>query len=262
MLRLLPSVLLIFFQAFAFANADQVEPLFVEGTKLYQEQKYVDAIEKFSAADALEQDNPQILYNWGLAAFKVDQKGLALGLWRRALFADSEFTQAKRALMFAKENMPKESFEIGEGVIAAIKYGLLRELSLNKLLILNLLLLIFGGILSIRYLGQRRRALEDELPLPRLSPLIVFFTTLFVLTCGLVFLKSSLNSETRATLIAGGAPLLTAPSADSNAVFTLLEGVEVGVDDVSGDWALVTGPNSMTGWVSKKNIFINSGKRL
>lgn len=234
--------------------------LYQQGLKDFQEQKFVDAFDSFQKSNAAQADNPYTLYNWGLAAFKIEKKGLALGLWRRALSVDPEFGPARKALEFAEENMPDDSFAKGQSWLNILKRGILREISVQKLLLVNVLLFLFGGWLSLRYLGQRRRAIEDELPMPNLSPIAVFFVALFFVSLVTAILKLQTLTETRATVTAADVQLMTAPSKDSNPVFTLIEGVEVDVNETENDWTLVSYPDGMTGWVPSASLFINAGK--
>lgn len=239
--------------------AQSANELYTQAIKDYQEQKFVDAFDNFQKADALEPLNPFTLYNWGLAAYKVEKKGLALGLWRRAVFADPEFAAAKSALAFAAENMPDESFASGTNWTTLLKRGLFREISLPKLLLVNALLLAFGGWLGLRYLGQRRRAIEDELPMPSLSPIPIFFGLLFIISTLAAVLKISAETDVRATVTGQNVQLMTAPLKESNSIFSLIEGVEVDVEEVQNDWTMVSYPDGMTGWVLTSEIFINSG---
>lgn len=235
---------------------------YTEGVRLYQEQRYVDAAEKFSNANQATPDNVNTLYNWGLSSYKIDNKGLALALWRRALFIDPEFSPVVDAIRFARTNMPDDVFKKSDDPIENLKSGLLRRLSLNKIFLLNTLLLLFSGWLLIKYFGKYKMAMEDDEPLPHFPTMGAFFSFLFILSLGLGGLKLITQNEIRATVITKSIDLRTGPAEDSNTVYSLLEGYEVIVENSQNDWTLVTYPGGMTGWIPKSALFISSGSRI
>ncbi len=231
------------------------------GLKLYQEQKFVDAMAEFQAADHLTPDNVFTLYNWGLAAYKVDQKGLALGLWRRALDVDPGFSPAQSALQFARTQLPEQIFSPPGDFLESLKVNVVRGLSLDGLLLVNLLLLAFAGWLFLRYRGRLKRAYEDELPKPPFPWICAAFAALFLASVALLAMKGVTESEIRATAIENNLPLRTGPSEDMNSIFSILEGTEVLVAKVDNDWTLITYPGGMTGWVPTKSLYQDTGPR-
>jgi len=242
----------------ALGTTEPVDP-FASGVKLFQEGRFVDSMNEFSQVYSQRNTDVAALYNWGLGAFKVEQRGLALGLWRRALSIDPEYQPTQRALQYARTQMPDESFAIGDSWSDYLKQRVLRELNLDKLLLVNFLLLGCSGGLFLRYLGERKKAIEDELPLPQLSPFLPFFIVMLLCSSISVLLKFTARNEIRATIIAKDASLRTAPSADGNSLFPLIEGVEVLVEKVEPEWLLVESPAGISGWVERKSALVNFG---
>jgi tetratricopeptide (TPR) repeat protein len=257
MKRFVLSLFILLNSHFAQANLD-----FQSGIKLYQEGQFAKAMEVFSSLAPSEKDSPANLYNWGLAAYKADQKGLALGLWRRALDVEPSFFRAEAALEKASKEMSAESFRFAEGNFSELKYGKLRGLSLDSLLSIHFLLFAFAGWLLIKYGLARRESLKDEKPLPPFPYLGLLFGLMFIVTSLMVGLRFSLDFESRATVTSKVASLRTGPQESANELFQTIEGMEFIIERVESGWALVTRPNGMTGWIDTSKLIQTSGEKL
>lgn len=238
------------------------EGAFQEGLKLFQEQKYIDAMAEFQKSDTENPDQPVNLYNWGLAAFLSNKAGLAVGLWRRALFLSPHFNEASKALDFAQSKMSSAAFlPPSAGSLEKFKVGLLRKMSLGNVLLLNFLLFVFTGWLSIRYFSKRKQKIEQEEEPPPISFISIGFAILFVASSVLLVIALDFHFENRATSIEQNVSLKTAPQDSANTVFTLLEGSEVIIEDIENDWALATYPGGMTGWIKTSQLYQSNGSR-
>lgn len=242
------------------AKAQDAPVSYQNALRLSQEQKYADALKEFEATFSLNPQNVYNLYNWGLAAYQMDRKGLAVALWRRALYQSPDFSPAKAALDFARSQMPSDAFTPpAAGSIENLKTGFLRTIPLGNLLLLHLMLFAFLGWLIIRYLAQRKKADQAELAPPPFPFISVLFLILFVLSSALLALALQFRSELRATVVNPNAPLKTAPQTDASTVFNLLEGTEVVVQEKQKEWTLISYPGGMTGWIQSENLFQSSG---
>src|SRR5687767_10531742 len=90
-MRIMTLLFFLFISLFVAAETTLEDGL-QAGIRLYQEENYEQASEKFKLAYGAKAETPALLFNWGLAAYKQQQKGLALALWRRALFLDPELS--------------------------------------------------------------------------------------------------------------------------------------------------------------------------
>lgn len=244
------------------ALAQQTPDSYESALRLFQEQKYVDAIQQFEKTNQDHPDKVLNLYNWGLAAFETEKFGLALGLWRRAQYLAPNFEPAAQALSFAQSKMSAAVFSPpSAGSIERLKSGLLRRLSLGNILLLNFLLFVFTGWLSIRYFSSRKKALELEEEPPPIPFINLGFAVLFIASSLLLIIALDFRFEARATTIAANVSLKTAPQDTANSVFNLLEGSEVIIEDVENDWTLATYPGGMTGWIRSSEIFQSNGDK-
>lgn len=240
--------------------AQEMPTAYQNAIRLSQEGKYKEALPHFEATFANKPDNVFNLYNWGRAAYQSNQKGLAVALWRRALYHEPDFTAAKAALEYARTQMPSDAFSPpAAGSLENLKTGFLRTVPLSNILLLHLLLFTSLGWLVIRYVAQRRQADQAELAPPPFPFISVLFLLLFFASSALLFVALDFRSEVRATVVKANAELKTAPQTDASTVFSLLEGTEVVVQSQEKEWTLISYPGGMTGWIQSENLFQSSG---
>jgi len=258
----------IFFASASLQAADVgPETGYQDALRLLQEQKSEEASRIFEQAYRAGKDFPALFYNWGLAAYYMNKKGLALGLWRRALYLNPEFTTASQALQFVAAELPKDSSANSLSAWAAFRNHFLAAVSLNKLLATTWLFLVIAGFLLIRYAGQRIHALRNESPLPKKPVIGGFFSILAFFFIFASAAKIFVLFETRATVIASRVVLRTGPTETDNPLFELIEGFNVVIrqiqapsDQESQGWALVTLDSGASGWIPTPSLFQHSGQ--
>lgn len=232
---------------------------FDAGIRLMQEQKYNDAMAVFKSAYSESEPSAALLYNWGLAAYKSQKVGYAVGLWRKALSINPDLTVARQALNFHEETSPPAAFAQDPTLWQQLKLRILSRASLNKLIIVTWIFLVTSGFLFIRYLGQRKRALRNERPLPNIPTVAAVFATLFLFMFLLSTAKAITLFEVHATVTANNVPLRTGPSTEDNILFELSEGLSVEIKRVNMDWVLVSVASGSSGWLPKEYLLQHSG---
>lgn len=232
---------------------------FARGIQNFREQKFQEAEEAFKAALASGGNSSPVIFNLGLTELKLGKKGMALALWRKALFSDPNYWPARQARdMVASEiEAPAIAHEVSNW--EWLRNTLLNPISLRSYLGLLALLMAFTGWTLIRYFGRRSRALEEEKPLPT-PPVIGFvlafcFLTVLLLTAAKVYDYFS----PRGTIIVPKAEVKTGPGKESTTLFEIPEGNEVILKDSTDSWVQITYPGGMTGWVAKDSVLSSSG---
>lgn len=251
-------VLTMFFSLSTFA-ADEA---YQKGLKFYQEQNYTEAQTQFTDVLAKDRNNKFALYNWGLASYKLSQRGRAVAAWRRALTLDPNYSLPAKALHFAQTEMPNDVFDHGTSTWESLRANILDEAQLDRFYGLSVLLILFTGFLGVRYFGARHRAFRDELPLPPFPTVAVIFSVLLVVSLGLTGAKIVAESETRATITDPGVVIRSGPNEADNNLLELIEGTEVIVKMRVKDWLQVTYPGGLTGWIPSRSAFVTSGDRI
>lgn len=226
----------------------------------YQQGQIAKAQEQFLQSLEKSPDNTFVLYNLGLTDYQLGKYGRALGAWRKALYFDPNFSLAKKAIAAAiKEKGPIQPDALSSWEI--MRREVVLNYSLNESLAAAAILLFLGGIFMIRYLAQRRQAFKLELPLPPTPYLGILSSVLFLLFVALSLLRAVDYFSPRATVISGHIDIRSGPSSDDASLFEILEGHEVIVKEVAGDWVQVAYPGGLTGWTEKSELFHHSGKK-
>lgn len=261
-MALLLSLFFCLFQPRAplWADATVIGDDVLNATKLLQETKYSEAFNAFDEIFKSGRESSAHLYNWGLAAYRMDKKGLAVGLWRRALYLDPELISARQALDFIAHELPQDMSYESSGYWYALRTGVLDKVGLNKTLILVWVFFVTSAFLLIRYWGRRQRALKENTPMPHLPILGLVFAGFMVFCLILTTAKIVSLFEIRATVIANPTTMRTGPDVNDNSIFDLVEGLEVSVKDINNQWVLITLPTGLSGWVPTENLFQHTGK--
>jgi hypothetical protein len=262
MLRRFVFLFLITSAAFAFAGdpvTNASEDGFQSGIKLYQELKYSEAFDKFKKEFSDGKDFASLHYNWGLAAYKLKQKGYAVGLWRRALFLDPEFRPAQQALEIVEHELPRDTS--GEtSSWWSFRTHILDRASTGKFLFLTWVLLGLSGFLLVRYVAARKTALVKELPMPKPPTVGVGLLVVMLLFAFFSIAKIFSVFEIHATVVTSTATMHTGPNGDDNAIFDVLEGFDVIVQSVHNGWVQINLRSGQSGWVKADSLIQHTGK--
>lgn len=242
------------------ASSSGAQQAFQQGIKAYQQQNFQGASDFFRKSLSLNSENPMTLYNLGLSEYRQEKKGWALGHWRKALSVSPEFELAEKALEFAQSRMPGGLHFSESSYWEDLRLLLLNRVSLNKFLAITWIFLFSGGLLMIRYFIRRRIALKTETPLPSFPNLGVLCALLFFIGFALSGAKIWDHFVPRATVVTSDIPLHSGPNKEDSVLFDLEEGFEVIVNGDRGDWAQVSFPGGITGWVTKSALLHSSGK--
>lgn len=233
-----------------------------KGLKLFQEKEFKSASEQFHSAYEVEPHNPYVLYNWGLSEFELGNKGMALAAWRKALFLEPDLTPAVNAIEFLTSTTSIGAANFHHSYWEIFRQKVLARISVNQSIFISLIFLATFGWLAIRYFGQRRLAVEEELPLPPIPWLAISLLLVFIVLQSTAVLKIYDYFTPRATVITSTVTVKSAPTSDASSLFEIYEGSEVLLKRKITDWSQVKYPGGLTGWVESQNLFHTSGREL
>jgi len=224
----------------------------------YKAKDYPKAIELFSLALKEQPDQPEILFNLGLAWQKAENKAMPIALWRKTLTIDPSYSKAKKALDFVQRIAPARNT-----LWEKYRAGFLRPLPFNLILALLFISLVFLGFSLINYLGLRKKAQADEFAE---NPGIPLKTTLwglvFLITLIITLSKSIDNFESRGTVINVDTSLLVSPNKDSLELSKVQAGLEVIMNKSFDNWVQIKIPGGPAGWIRNEEIFQTQGRQL
>lgn len=258
MFRLLLAATLIVSSFGCFAEETADENLFQKGLAAYHNKQFPEARDAFQKLIAEGVVSAKVLHNLALAEYQLDQKPLALALWRKALSIDSSYRPARVSRDFAENKLQVRGFErdpFSDSLKRTLEF-----ISTFEALWLIALLLAACGWLWIRYAADRRFALEEESPLPGFPVAAIALSVICVFSVILLIAKFNQESQTRATVVQAHVSARSLPAEDGVSLFELNGGSEVLVKRRNGDWSQVQNSDGASGWLRKDELFVTSGR--
>lgn len=236
------------------------EDLFQKGLAAYQNKQFDEARENFQKLVNQGESSANLLHNLALTEYQLDHKARALALWRKALSENPGFKPAKEAREFVESQGQMRPFERD-----SVSLGWSRTLegvTLQELLLLTAAIFALSGTLWIRYLGQRRIALEDQKAMPGFPVTAIIAEVVFLAVLALVGLKLQARGTTTATVVGEKVNIKSLPSESGVPLADINPGNELRVRRHQDGWAQVVTSDGVNGWVKAGDIFVTSGKGL
>ncbi len=198
--------------------------------------------------------DPALLTNAGIAAARLEQWGLAAGLLRDAVEVAPTENAPRQALDFVLAKLPVKEISHSAEFWETYRENVLSGVSLYWLALIGAPLVLLVGLLVLRFIADRRRALVDEEPMPRVGPAHVAAILLLVLHLGLLMTKVMDRGQPRGTIIETKIAAHSAPDSQSPSLFELFAGLEVLILRENEAWAQVRYPGGPTGWIPKSAL--------
>ena len=245
---------------FVFEKAQAQAESFRNGLVNYQNKKFIEAQAAFLESLKNAPSDAAVLTNLGLTSYRLGQKSWAIAYFRKAISLNPSLPAAHQGLNFVLPQL-----EIKEIPHQIETYELIRDHLLipasefSYFWILAGLLFLLGWSL-LGYLGQRKRADNENLPYPPFPWMTVvsgFFSMIF-LALGLTKIYDL--QIPRGTIVEEKISAQSAPGESQLGLFDLYGGFEVTIRSHSGDWVQVTYPGALTGWIKKSSIYVTSGE--
>jgi tetratricopeptide (TPR) repeat protein len=229
------------------------------GMTAFQNKNYQEAQTQFNEFLKTSPNNAAALTNLGLTSYYLGQKAWAIAYFRKALSISPSYAPAKQGLEFVISQL-----EVKEIPHQIETYETIRELFLNPFSeyfyfwMAGILLFLFGWSL-LGYLGKRKKAIDEERPFPGVPFMSIFAGVFCLATFTLAALKVYDEKIPRGTIVENKVSAQSAPGENQLNLFDLHGGFEVIIRNHSGDWAQVTYPGAMTGWIKKNALYVTSG---
>jgi tetratricopeptide (TPR) repeat protein len=246
----------VFNAAVTFADTPSKGDLFEQGLAAYQNKQYAEARDAFQKQLDQGKETPALLNNLALSVFELDQKPLALALWRKALTLNPGFKPAQQGRDFLEKKMNMRPLE--RDSLSLWIHRTLESIAFYELLWVNALILAIAGWFGLKYLGERRFALEEEQPMPPLPVMSMLFVALFCAISVLSLMKWRDTSTDRATITAAKASVRSLPADEGVDLFDLSGGAEVYVRRQRDGWVQIQNVDGTSGWVKSSELLVTS----
>lgn len=263
--RRVPFTFVILFLCLALTETStfaQDLPRYQKGLSQYQNGDFESAAGSFEEALKADPLNPYVLYNWGLSQYELGNNALALGAWRKSLNLNPTSSSTRQALEHLIKVRPLPGRRGPQGHWEVLRTSLLIYLPETLLVLLTTLFFTATGWALLRFLSERKTALEEELPLPSFPPLAILFFLLFATFQGLGFAKVYESQRTRGVIIAETVPMKSAPEDNASELFQIAQGAEVLVIRRKDDWLQIRYPSGLAGWVPDTSVFQTTRREI
>jgi len=244
------KILFLLFFITSFLGAQTAEQLFENANKLYQENKFEDAITVYEEIEAQGVISSELYYNIGNCFYKLNKVAPTIYNYEKALKLDPLNEDARNNLIFAKRLTIDKIGEVPQSFLQKINKNHLQKLSYNQWAIVVVIFSFLGAILFLLYYFS---------DIPWIKRF--FFTTSsigFILLIASIFItynQYNLEKNTiEAIVFSEVAEVKSEPLESSSEAFTLHEGTKVLVLDEVDNWKKIKLSDGKTGWILSKEI--------
>ena len=237
------SVLMLLITLFSFAQ--EANTLFVDGNKLYQEEKYNEAIEKFHQVEKQALESADLFYNLANAYYKTNQVAPAIYYYEKALQLAPNSKDIAVNLDFAKQMTIDNIEPLPTSILQKISKTVIQKLDYNSWAYLTIFLLFLFAFLFLIY------RFSNSSTKKRLYFMIGTLSLVFTLI-SLVFAFHTYkvsNAKKEAIIFVQQTQIKNAPMLSSESIFELHEGTKVTVLEHVDNWKKIKIADGQTGWI-------------
>lgn len=230
--------------------ADQADSLFVKANKLYQNEKYSEALDLYNEIEKHNVSSDELLYNLANTYYKMNKVAPAIYYYEKVLKQSPNHADAKFNISYAKrmaidniEPIPKTLLQkINQGVVMKLTYNTWAWLAVGLSFLFAILFLLYHFSYSS---GSKR----------------LYFITSFasaflaLLTIAIAYKNYRyIKSNTEAIVFVQQTEVKTAPTVSSEVSFELHEGTKVKVLESLDNWKKIKIADGKTGWIVADDI--------
>lgn len=230
--------------------ATQADSLFVKANKLYQSEKYSEALDLYKEIEKHNINSDDLLYNIANTYYKMNKVAPAIYYYEKVLQQSPNHVDAKFNLAFAKrmaidniEPLPKTLLQkINQGIVMKLTYNTWAWLAVGLSFLFAVLFLLYHFSYST---GSKR----------------LYFITSFIsaflalLTIAIAYKNYDyVSSNQEAIVFAQQTEVKTAPTVSSEVGFELHEGTKVKVLESLDNWKKIKIADGKIGWIVAEDI--------
>ncbi len=230
--------------------ADHNQYLFDEANKLYQQEKYQEAIYNYLEIMKNGYESWQMYYNLGNTYYKTRQFGRAILNYERAL----KHNPKNEDILF---NLQIANMSVVDKITTPPQFFISKWLSDLKSLwgMQTLTLITIGFYLLTTLLIVAKIFTRKSRPHRLLTVLLIPILTLFLIVTTILVVRINENNTLHhAIVLVDKVDILSSPEIQGTELFSLHEGVKFKVEEIRGEWAKIRLADGKVGWV-KKDVF-------
>ena len=228
----------------------QVDSLFTKANKLYQQEKYSEAITIYKQIEEQELQSDDLYYNMANAYYKMNQVAPAIYYYEKTLLLNPNNTDAKHNLGFAKqmtidtiEALPKTIGQrFSEGIVQKLSYNAWAWTAVVLSILFAVLFLLYHFSYSSSY---KRFYFVSSI----VSAILVLVSVIFAYSN-----YGYVQRDKTAIIFAQQTEVRSAPANSSEISFELHEGTKVQLLESLDDWRKIKIADGKIGWMHADDL--------
>lgn len=234
----------VFFQIF-FVFSQNTNELFVEGNKLYQQEKYNQAIEKYLQATKTDKISPELYYNLANAYYKTNKVAPSIYYYEKALQLKPNDKAIKTNLEMAKQMTLDNIEPMPKTIWQKLSKATIQQLDYNSWAYLAVGFVIIFALLFLRYHFSSETTTKRILFIG--SILSAAFTLLSV---WFAFQTYKIDKNNKYAIVyVPETTVKNAPMLSADKTFDLHEGTKVKILKSKDNWKKIKIADGQTGWI-------------
>ncbi|WP_348772836.1 SH3 domain-containing protein [Aquimarina sp. MMG016] len=244
------KILQIFILLIASIGFAQQDVTFDKANKLYNQDKYQEAIDAYKSILDAGQESASLYYNLGNANYKLSNIGPSIYYYEKALELSPGDEDVKNNLAFAQNATIDAIDVIPEGFISRTINGFTNMLSFDGWAWISVICMLLFVILFILYytaqISSRKR--------------LFFISSWLILAVGLMGIVFGfrqydlIQNNQYAIIFAQETIIKSEPNLRSEEVFELHEGTKVQVTETVNDWKKIKLADGKIGWIPAADL--------
>ncbi|WP_299900689.1 tetratricopeptide repeat protein [uncultured Aquimarina sp.] len=228
----------------------QNDQLFEKGNSFYNQEKYQEAIDAYSAILESGQESASLYYNLANANYKLSNIGQSIYYYEKALELKPNDEDIKNNLAFANNATIDAIDVIPEGVISRTINGFTNMFSFDSWAWIAVLCVIIFVVLFLLYYTARISSKKRLFFLGSwVSLLIAVFAVVFAFKQ-----YGYITNNQYAIIFAQESTVKSEPNLRSEEVFELHEGTKVKVTETVNDWKKIKLADGKIGWIPATDL--------
>ncbi|MFV0390372.1 MAG: tetratricopeptide repeat protein [Paludibacteraceae bacterium] len=231
------------------AESDSIARSVKQANELYSNGQYSDAVKLY---EKLLQNgvSAELYYNLGNSYYKIDEIGLSILNYERALRLNPGFRDAAYNLEIAESKIVDKVTTSASFFVKRWINGLINKLSSNQWAFVSLVFFILSIATFFVFIFSNLRK-RRKFSFYASIILALFFMGTFVFSG---VRKEQFVKHNSAIVLSGQVSAKSAPDASGTELFQLHEGTKVHIKSTLGAWTEITLENGALGWIEEKAI--------
>lgn len=227
-----------------------------QAEKSYQDGEFRKTIELLESEIKTQQEqgkvSPELYYNLGNAYFRVNEIPEALLNYERALLYNPGDKDIKHNIEYANTKI-EDKILVADNFFLQIWFDGLQNLTTSNTWanLAIVFFLTFIGALIIFFFSPKLTIKKAGFYVGIVAFVLVIFANVFA-----YHQKVKLEKHNTAIIMAGSAPIVSAPNPTSKELFILHAGTKVVINKIDGSWYEIEIANGSIGWIQKDKLEI------